>query len=135
MSVILSEDDIFNYTKEKMKKDLVILSDEVFADFVNLFTEVVTRTRINSETGTVANGALFTEEYLPTETVLYTLTFSSPIFNENKGIFKSDEGKKDYEKVMDYFTKKLPKVIQIGGNSTLGKGIVRTKIYAKEGVK
>ncbi|MBK9462153.1 MAG: hypothetical protein IPN94_22720 [Sphingobacteriales bacterium] len=30
-------------------------------------TEVITRTKIDNETGTVEDGALFTEEYLPTE--------------------------------------------------------------------
>jgi CRISPR-associated protein Cmr4 len=32
---------------------------------------------------------------------------------------------------MEYFTNGMPEVIQLGGNATIGKGIVRTKIWGK----
>jgi len=120
----------YNYWREKIKKDIVVLPDDDFRDFVNLSTEVITRTKINNETGTVQSGALFTEEYLPTETVLYSMALATPIFmekREDKGIF-AQNGKAEEELVMEYFTKGLPKVIQIGGNATIGKGIVRTNV-------
>jgi len=108
---------------DDIKKRLVILSDDSFKDFVNLSTEVITRTKIDNTTGTVAQGALFNEEYLPAETVLFFLTFASPIFQkkENKGIFKN--AKKEEEMVFEFFNESLPEVVQIGGNATLGKGI------------
>ncbi|ACF13409.1 CRISPR-associated RAMP protein, Cmr4 family [Chloroherpeton thalassium ATCC 35110] len=125
------------FWKEKMKRDIVVLPDEDFTDFVNLSTEVITRTKISNETGTVEQGALFTEEYLPAESVMYSLALASPIFKENddeKGIFnlkkmQNDECKKKKEEqlVMEFFKKGLPEVIQVGGNATLGKGLVRTK--------
>jgi len=117
-----------NFWKEKMKTDIVVLSDEDFTDFVNLSTEVITRTKINNETGTVESGALFTEEYLPAESVMYSLALASPIFkekDEEKGIFKQANGKEE-DLVMEFFKKGLPEVIQVGGNATLGKGLVRT---------
>jgi len=126
-----------NYWKEKMEKDIVVLSDEDFTDFVNLSTEVITRNKIDNETGTAADTGLFTEEYLPAESVMYSLVLASPIFKENdtaKGIFSISEdnlcldGCEDEEsKVMKFFETALPEVIQIGGNATLGKGLVRTK--------
>lgn len=121
--------------KETMKKRLVLLPDDDFKDFVNLSTEVITRTKINPETGTVQSGALFTEEYLPAESVLYSLALTTPIFMANdslKGIFtKEENGSDDWKKheesrVMKFFELGLPDVMQIGGNATIGKGIVRT---------
>ena len=122
---------IFNYWTQKLQKDLVILSDDDFKDFVNLSTEVITRVKINNETGTVQTGALFTEEYLPSETILYSLILTSPIFvgkDKNKKVFAKNNGKNEEDLVMEYFIKGLPPVIQLGGNSTIGKGIVRTRI-------
>lgn len=120
----------YSYWRGKIEKDIVILSDDDFRDFATLSTEVITRTKINNETGTVQSGALFTEEYLPAETILYSLAFTTPIFKEkenDKGIFKQN-GKKEEELVMEFFEKGLPEIIQLGGNATIGKGIVRTKI-------
>jgi len=98
------------------KSRVVIVSDDNFTHFVKNSTEVITRTKIDNSTGTVQNGALFTEEYLPSETVMYSLAIANKPFSD-----KSDL--KSAENVMDYFNN-ISKVIQIGGNSTLGKGIV-----------
>jgi CRISPR-associated protein Cmr4 len=95
---------------------LVVLDDDDFTHFVKNSTEVITRTKIDNITGTVQNGALFTEEYLPSETVMYSLAIANKPFSD-----KSDL--KSAKNVMDYFNN-ISKVIQIGGNSTLGKGIV-----------
>lgn len=107
-----------NYWHKKIQKDVVILSDDDFKDFVNLSTEVITRTKINNSTGTVQPGALFTEEYLPSESILYSIVLANPEF--------SDKSDMDAKKVIAFFDENLPEVFQIGGNATLGKGIVRT---------
>lgn len=119
------------FWKDKIKRDIVILSDDEFRDFVTLSTEVITRIKINNETGTVQSGALFTEEYLPTEAILYSLALTTPIFKENendKGVFKKNGEKEEEDLVMEFFTNGLPEIIQLGGNATIGKGIVRTKV-------
>ncbi|WP_422448335.1 type III-B CRISPR module RAMP protein Cmr4 [Thermoanaerobacterium sp. DL9XJH110] len=121
----------YKYWLEKMEKDIAVLSDDDFRDFVSLSTEVVTRTRIDPNTGTVKSGALFTEEYLPAESVLYSLVLASPVFSANKGIFKKEE-KKEEEMILEFFCAGLPGVIQLGGNATLGKGIIRTRIMGVE---
>jgi len=115
----------------EINNKLVILSNDDFRDFVNLSTEVITRTKIKPETGTVQPGALFTEEYLPAETVMYSLALTTPIFNKDKGIFaKTDASKEEEEEiVMDFFEKGIPEVIQVGGNATIGKGIVEVKVW------
>lgn len=125
----------YNYWREKIKKDFVVLPDDDFRDFVNLSTEVITRTKIDNETGTVQPGALFTEEYLPGETIIYSLALSTPIFkgkDNEKGVFRRTNDKSEEELVMDYFIQGLPEAIQIGGNETIGKGVVRTKVWRDE---
>ena len=111
-----------SYIANKLKTDIVVLDDDDFKDFVNLSTEVITRTRIDNETGTVADGALFTEEYLPAESIMYSLVLTAPEFTkENNKIFTKEEDLKDFFK--DFIFENP--VMQIGGNATLGKGISR----------
>lgn len=132
---ILPDGDIHSYWREKIKKDIVVLSDDDFRDFVSLSTEVVTRTKIDPETGTVADKLLFTEEYLPQETVLYSLILVSPIFSRDKGPFGQREQNggdssedKEEEILLDFVAENMPLVIQLGGNATTGKGLVWTSI-------
>jgi CRISPR-associated protein Cmr4 len=107
--------------KSKMQKDIVVLNNDDFKDFVNLSTEVITRIKINNSTGTVQQGALFTEEYLPSESVMYSIILASPEFSNKNG-------KLDADAVMKFFDNNLPNPIQVGGNATLGKGILKTII-------
>jgi len=121
--------DPYKYWREKLEKDLVILSNDDFREFVTLSTEIITRTKIGKE-GVVEPGALWTEEYLPSDTILYSLAMASPVRIEDdnkKGVLKSTPDK-EAEKVMEFFIKACPQVVQIGGNQTIGKGIVRIQI-------
>jgi CRISPR-associated protein Cmr4 len=111
-----------------LDNQLVIVHDNVFSDFAKIATEVITRIKINNATGIVQNGALFTEEYLSAESVLYSLVLASPLFAQVKqDLFGVNRG--DATEVMAYFNSGITaqKVVQIGGNATLGKGIVKTK--------
>jgi CRISPR-associated protein Cmr4 len=83
-------------------EQIVIISDDNFKHFVQNSTEVITRIKIDNGTGTVEKGGLFTEEYLPSESVMYALAIGK----------------------VEEFTKAEMTPLQIGGNTTLGKGIV-----------
>ena len=92
-------------------------------------TEVVTRTKIDDKTGTVSGNALFTEEFLPAETVMSSFILYSPAFSAVQA--NESEEKKNTPmlvgEVIKYFkqkTKEIP-VLQIGGDATIGKGIVK----------
>ncbi|MBB6175196.1 CRISPR-associated protein Cmr4 [Anoxybacillus tengchongensis] len=100
---------------------LVVLSDDDFADFVQLSTEVNARIKINDETGTVDEGALWYEENVPPETIFYSFLY---VGNPRK----KDERVKDAEQIHTYLVaeRKFPEVFQLGGNSTLGRGMMRT---------
>ncbi len=123
------------YWKDKAKNDIVILSNEDFTDFVNLSTDVITRTQIDNRTGTVKDGALFTEEYLPSESIMYSLVLSSPIFPQTDDKAKRKKlagGDFDEQGVMEFFVNHLKTGcrdrLQLGANATLGKGMLRTKL-------
>ena len=110
-----------NFLRNKLNIDtskLIVLSNDDFKDFVKMFTEVITRTKIDNSKGIVQEGALFTEEYLPAETVMYSLAMVSPIFAKLK---ESDINNED--DVLKFFKDGCSDVIQIGGNATIGKGI------------
>lgn len=124
------DDDRFDYWREKMCTDIVVLDNDAFCDFVSLSTEIITRTKINTATGTVERGALFTEEYLPSDTILYSLALASSILGKTgkaKGVFEQ-VGKAQEDLVMEFFKNALPPVVQMGGNATIGKGFVRLNV-------
>jgi len=109
----------YSYWSEKMKKDLAILSDNDFRDFVELSTEVITRIEINNKTGTVQPGALFNEEYLPADTIMYSMALASPLKGNSE------------EEIIDFFTGNGTGVLQIGGNATIGKGLTRINVLGE----
>jgi len=133
------EGDIYAFWREKLKKDLVIVSNEDFTEFVKTATEIITRIKIDNTTGTVTKGGLWTEEYLPQDTVLYSIVMFSPLRMDkekknNNEIFKNKGLQEEVEIITKFFTEGAPKVIQIGGNQTIGKGIARIQILdTKEG--
>ena len=120
-------------TVTDLDKRLVILHNDDFADFVTLHTEVITRNKIDNKTGTVDKkiGGLFSEEFLPAESVLYALVTASPIFQSNQKHFIVQTGKTEESSVMTFFTEGVAagkNIFQIGGNMTLGKGITKLQI-------
>jgi CRISPR-associated protein Cmr4 len=126
------QDDIYKFWREKLQKDLVILSNDDFEQFVLSSTEIIIRTRIDDVTRTVKSGALWTEEYLPQDTILYSIVMASPLRVENedtKGIFKANAPNEETEKVLKFFELGIPEIVQIGGNQTIGKGIARIQIF------
>lgn len=113
------------YLAQKVANDIVVLNDTDFSHLVTLCTEVITRTKIDNQTGTVAPGALFTEEYLPTESLLYTLVMFADDMSKTSNKMSAEE-------VKTFFVSNLPPFMQIGGNATLGKGIVKTTLVDTE---
>lgn len=101
--------------KEDILSKLVVVSDEMYKFFVQTGTEVVARTKINSETGVVAKGSLWYEENLPPETLFYSMVFT--VDSRNNAELNADE-------IMKNLKQNIPSSIQVGGNETIGKGLV-----------
>src|SRR3989338_1244317 len=104
----------YDFWRNKIKTDLLILPENVFRDFVKLSTEVQARIRINNETKTVDKGALFYEEALPTDSLLYSVVMAHDAANAT---LKAEE-------IIKLLNEIDGKHLQFGGDATIGKGIV-----------
>jgi len=109
---------------EELASRLVVVSNDAFQDFVEMATEVITRTKIDPDTGTVQEGQLFTEEYLPPESVLYFLGLASSLKHRDNGVFDYEDEEGHDDRVLRTFREHLPDALQIGANATIGKGLV-----------
>jgi CRISPR-associated protein Cmr4 len=104
-----------------LRERIVVLDDDDFADFVQLSTEINARIKINPETGTVDSGALWYEENVPPETIFYSFLYIGQV--RGKGV-ETLTTARDVEKFL-VKEGKIPDVFQLGGNSTLGRGMLR----------
>jgi CRISPR-associated protein Cmr4 len=130
------------YFKDKLYKDdgvnvtgcLVILPEDAFRDFTQFATEMVTRIRIDQSKGTVAEGALWSEEHLPSDTLLYApLNATRPRMDTN--LFNDADGKPSAAKVLEFVRNLELDRIQLGGDETVGRGIVKVNLTDPTRVK
>ncbi len=113
----------YKYWREKLPNSLVILPEDAFRDFTLYSTEVVTRVRLTKQK-TVDPGALWTEEHLPTDTLLYAPVFASaPRVKEEK----RPEGLKTAADALKKLREHSPDWLQMGGDETVGRGMVRLR--------
>lgn len=111
--------------KTHLEKNLVILPDNDFTDFTELSTEVITRNSIDPKTGTVKGTALFTEEYLPTDSVLYSIAMAHDEFTKTgSGISAADTMKFFVDNMTG--SAQFNNAFRAGANETIGKGMLRT---------
>ena len=95
---------------------LVVVSDQVYKHCVDSCTEVQTQIKIDSKTGTAQNGALRYIELLPSDSLLYSIV----------NIVDSPYGESFKAKtILDTVISTIKDFIQIGGESTLGRGICK----------
>ncbi len=119
---LLPQDPAYQYWREQFQKRFVILPEDAFRDFVLHSTEIVSRIKLDDTTKTVQRGALWTEEYLPSETLLYSCIFATqpraPKDNEK-------DSPLDASGVLLQLRRWINRQrIQLGGNATIGRGIV-----------
>lgn len=112
--------DEYKPFRDRLAGQLVILSDAEMKFWSEHATEVVARIRIDSEKGTVKDGALWSEESLPAESLLWSLAF----FSDGKR--KRTERKYEAHEFASTFGTQLGTLgrIRIGGDRTVGRGIV-----------
>jgi len=120
---------------EYLLNNFILLPDDEFTDFVQNATEIITRIRINSDTGTVDDRALFTEELLPTETVMYCLAMAGSAFlsEEDRRTSPTIEmanktGNNEGTYIIKTLQEKMPRYLQMGGNATIGKGLIEVSL-------
>ncbi len=107
-------------TKNRLKSHFVVLHDDDFTHFVRHATEVVARVGLDYERKTVKGTALFYEEFLPAETLFYSVVLASASRREGH--------ERTACQVLNYLQEKLPKFLQIGGDETIGKGLCAVRL-------
>ena len=94
---------------------LSLVSDDVMSFLAETSTDVRARIRLDPDTGTVSEGALWYEEDLPAETVLW-------------GVFAvADSSNESDARTADDLARAVPddELLQLGGNAGVGSGLVR----------
>jgi CRISPR-associated protein Cmr4 len=104
--------------KLRYKNHLVVLTDEDFRDFVISSTEVIARTRLDPGTKTVQSGALWYQEFLPEETLLYSVVVAQDARDPLRKTVLATE-------VLQQFKSQGINRIQLGGDETTGKGFCK----------
>lgn len=113
---------------DRLKTHWAVVNDTVFSYLVELFTEKVTRNRIDLETGVAKYRNLFNEEFLPEETVLYTALGFGNEFPKNKSEMDNIESLNEADKIQKYVSTHLKSAnLTIGGDQSIGKGMIGLK--------
>lgn len=110
----------YDYWRQKLATSLVILPEDDFRDFILYSTEVITRIKINRASKTVEEGMLWTEEHLPTDTLLYAPTYATNSRRNGHTLNGEDILVKTQE-----IGAKQGRYLQLGGDETVGRGMVR----------
>lgn len=96
---------------------LILVSDEVFNYGVTNCTQIMAQIKIDSKTGTTAEGSLRYQEELPSDTLMYTVIHWGDSKNTVEDKLKADTIKR-------FITEEVIKNhIQIAGDETCGRGI------------
>jgi CRISPR-associated protein Cmr4 len=121
--IALPNDGAYDYFRDKLKSDLVILSDTDFGYFVENATLVEPHVRIDPDTGAAKDGGLFYTENLPPESLLVAPLMASRTRtgrNEDK-----DNAEGVFLKIKNVIDNRL---LQLGGDATTGRGLVLARI-------
>ncbi len=105
-----------------LRGQLAVVSDEVLAFLLETGTEITARVRLKDDAKTVASGALWYEEALPTETVLSGLVAASPSRRKDHPL--------SADAVLERLTSLLDRPIQFGGKASVGRGVCQLRLGA-----
>ena len=121
--------DADSHWRDTLKKRLCIVHDDVMSLLLETATEVVARIRLDENTKTVAKGALWYEEALPTESILYGLAAASDV--TPKGV--KDGSKRQIMnagELLDAVARIPTGMLQLGGKATVGRGVCQLSMKA-----
>jgi CRISPR-associated protein Cmr4 len=114
--------------RKRIAGQLAVVHDDDLRFLSEHATEVVSRIRIDVTTGTVADGALWSEESLPAESLLWTIAF----FTQER---RKKDAKKDAGELQSRFCALAQRVsrIRLGGDRTTGRGLVGVRVRDGKG--
>lgn len=111
----------FTAARSRFPKHFLMLPDDDFTHFVRHATEVTARIALDYETKTVKNGALFYQEFLPAETILYSVVLASDSRSARQPTVAGDPMKQ-----LSTFLNR--DVLQVGGDESTGKGLCAIRL-------
>ena len=121
-NVAMPAGDGYGFFREKMAKDLVVLSDSDFDYFSQHAMLIEPHVRIDDTTGTASDGGLFYTENLPPEALLIAPLLASQTRSQK-------EEKLDAQIVMAHMKAVLhSQLLQVGGDATTGRGLVAATV-------
>jgi len=107
---------------QRLQAQLAIISDDMFAHLANFATPVTPHIALDNARKTVKHGALWYEETLPPESVLYLTLAASPSRRKDTAIGASEI----LTSALQLFPANQP-YVQLGGNETVGMGWCRVQ--------
>jgi CRISPR-associated protein Cmr4 len=110
--------DFFEGFDLEERKRLVVIDDTNFTHFAKYCTEVTARIRLKEDSKTAVEGALFYQEFVPAETLFYSLVLAAPSRRKEQPATAQEN--------LDAFQQ--PVTIQIGGDETTGKGLCALRL-------
>jgi CRISPR-associated protein Cmr4 len=111
----LPQDAACAFFRERLSVGIILLPDDGCRFLLRHRVPITRRTALDPHTGTVQEGALWTEEFLPSETLLYTF-----VGTEDRGsVPPVPISGVSWLKRLDLTR------LQVGANRTLGGGLVR----------
>jgi len=126
------EEPVFDYWRHRVAQALVLLAEPAYRYFLEHGTQVVPRIRIDPVRGTAAEGSLWTEEYLPPETLLYALAGiqfpAAPAGGAGVGAAPFTKP----AEALAWVQGLAPPCLQLGSGQTLGHGFVRLRWTGKK---
>ncbi len=110
------------YTQNRLESHLAVISDNDFSHFVRHATEVVARIALDYNHKTVKEKLLFYQEFLPAETIFYSVILVSPS--------RKPQTSHPSKVILDFVRKCVDqaKVLQIGGDESTGKGLCTVRL-------
>jgi CRISPR-associated protein Cmr4 len=120
VNTLLPDTAAYRASRARFLKQLVVLSDNDFTHFARHATEVNARVGLDYEKKTVKKGALFYQEFLPAETLLYAVVLANPSRSKQRQV--------DAATLLRTLGEQLPPVLQIGGDETTGKGFCAVRL-------
>lgn len=92
---------------------LAVVDDETMTFLLETCTQLDTRVRINNSTRTVATGALWIEESLPAESLLWGVLAADTVRQKDAALTPSEALDRVFE---------VGETLQVGGKATVGRG-------------
>jgi CRISPR-associated protein Cmr4 len=114
--------DACTFFRDKLRQDLVVLSDTDFAYFSEHAMLIEPHVRIDEKTGTASSGGLFYTENLPPESLLLAPLMASATRSGQAERLEAADVMFKLRTLID------GRLLQIGGDATTGRGLVMAKV-------